>query len=168
MITIVTYKTTKVKQHKSTKLNSVNFTVHFCSLAYMIACCWPNILKKITKDLADMTNMLKKITDDFAALSFERVVTSEDQQREVKRSKREEKVMASNTSAKKESESRGFGEMTSRGETTTSETDNILDPVFRSDINFNFNYHSLIWVIFSWQSRLVFLGIVTTVKTFYI
>ena len=120
----------------------------------MIARCWPNTLKKIT--------------EDFAALLHERVVTSEDQQRGVKRSKREEKVMASNTSAKKESESRGFGEMTSRGENTTSEADNILDPVVRSNINFSLDYHSLIWVIFSWQSRLFFLGIVTTVKTFYI
>ena len=158
------YKTTRAKQHKSKKLNSVNFTVHLCSLAYMIARCWPNILKKITKDLADMTNTLKKITRDFAALLHERVVTSEDQQRGVKRSKREEKVMASNTLAKRESERRGFGKLTSRGETTTSEADIILDPVVRSNINFSFDYHPLIWAIFSWQSWLVFLGLVTTVK----
>ena len=111
-----------------------------------------------------MTNTLKKITRDFDVLLHEGVVTSEDQQREVKKSKREEKVMASNNLVKRESEMRGFGEMTSRGENTTSEADNILDPAVRSTINFSFDYNSLIWAIFSWQSWLVFLGVVTTVK----
>ena len=81
-----------------------------------------------------MTNTLKKITRDFAALPHERVVTSEGQQRGVKRRKREEKVMASNTLVKRESERRGFGKLTSRGETTTSEANNIQDPVVRSTI----------------------------------
>ena len=157
-----------VQKFKSEKHNYFNFPVHLCSLVYMTVRCWPNMLKKITGDLADMTNTLKKITRDFAALLHERVVTSEDQQREVKRSKREEKVMASNTLVKRESEKRGFGKLTSRGETTTSEANNIQDPVVRSTINFSLDYNSLIWAIFSWQSRLVFLGIVTTVKTFYI
>ena len=157
-----------VQKFKSEKHNYVNFPVHLCSLAYMTARCWPNILKKFTKDLADMTNTLKKITREFVALLHERVVTSEDQQREVKRSNREEKVMASNTLVKRESERRGFGKLTSRGETTTSEANNIQDPVVRSTINFSFDYKSLIWAIFSWQSWLVFLGVVTTVKTPYI
>ena len=157
-----------VQKFKSEKHNYANFPVHLCSLVYMTVRCWPNILKKFTKDLADMTNTLKKITRDFDVLLHEGVVTSEDQQREVKRSKREEKVMASNNLVKRESEMRGFGEMTIRGENTTSEADNILDPAVRSTINFSFDYNSLIWAIFSWQSWLVFLGVVTTVKTPYI
>ena len=88
-----------------------------------------------------MTNTLKKITRDFDVLLHEGVVTSEDQQREVKKSKREEKVMASNNLVKRESEMRGFGEMTMRGENTTSEADNILDPAVRSKIHFSFDYH---------------------------
>ena len=72
--------------------------------------------------------------------------------------------MASNTLVKRESERRGFGKLTSRGETTTSEANNIQDPVVRSTINFSFDYKYLIWAIFSWQSWLVFLGVVTTVK----
>ena len=133
-----------VQNSKSEKHNYVSFPVHLCSLVYMTACCWPNMLKKFTKDLADMTNTLKKVTGDFDVLLHEGVVTSEDQQREVKRSKREEKVMASNTLAKRESERRGFGKLTSRGETTTSEANNIQDPVFRSTINFSLDYNSLI------------------------